>query len=274
MSLALDSAEAMVGKTLLVPKHEWRWGHQTEPAYPTFFTTMQSVEKGQIQDFPGNAVVKNPPSSAGHTGLISGPETEIPHAWGQLSPCDSSREGLKPQLLNPSATAKIQCCQKINAKKNKAGGAQIHPLSTHWKRPWCWERLRAGGEGGATEDEMVGWHHWLNGHEFEQTPGDSEGQGSLACFSPWCRKEIQLSNWTTIKEYPGWSIKSQPWVHVFLSFCLKNWDTCMEHRLSQSRSVSKQSTCALAQTARWTDGFSYTEDHFHVKKWLIDKLVV
>ena len=36
---------------------------------------------------------------------------------------------------------------------------------THWKRPWCWERLRAGGEG-TTEDEMVGWHHWLNGHEF------------------------------------------------------------------------------------------------------------
>ena len=37
---------------------------------------------------------------------------------------------------------------------------------THLKRPWCWERLRAGGEG-ATEDEMVGWHHRLNGHEFE-----------------------------------------------------------------------------------------------------------
>ena len=38
-------------------------------------------------------------------------------------------------------------------------------------------------EKGATEDEMVGWHHWLNGHEFEQTQGDSEGQGSLACRS-------------------------------------------------------------------------------------------
>ena len=37
----------------------------------------------------------------------------------------------------------------------------------------------------ATEDEMVGWHDWLNGHEFEQTPGDSEGQGSLAFYSPW-----------------------------------------------------------------------------------------
>ena len=37
---------------------------------------------------------------------------------------------------------------------------------------------------GVTEDEMVGWHHQLNGPEFEQTPGDSEGQGSLACCSP------------------------------------------------------------------------------------------
>ena len=50
--------------------------------------------------------------------------------------------------------------------------------------------LDAGKDGGqeekqATEDEMVGWHHWLNGQEFEQTPGDGEGQGSLVCCSPW-----------------------------------------------------------------------------------------
>ena len=39
-----------------------------------------------------------------------------------------------------------------------------------------------------TEDEMVGWHHQLNGHKFEQTLGDDEGQGSLACCRPWvCR---------------------------------------------------------------------------------------
>ena len=38
------------------------------------------------------------------------------------------------------------------------------------------------------EDEMVGWHHQLNGHEFEQAPGDGEGQGSLACCSPWGRR--------------------------------------------------------------------------------------
>ena len=41
------------------------------------------------------------------------------------------------------------------------------------EKTWCWERLRAGGKG-AREDEMVGWHHRLNGHEFEQTPRDSE----------------------------------------------------------------------------------------------------
>ena len=40
-----------------------------------------------------------------------------------------------------------------------------------------------------TENEMVEWHHRINGHEFEQIPGESEGQGSLSCCSPWGRKE-------------------------------------------------------------------------------------
>ena len=44
-----------------------------------------------------------------------------------------------------------------------------------------------------TEDETVGWYHQLNGHEFEQTPGDSEGQGSLMCCSPWGHKEPNLT---------------------------------------------------------------------------------
>ena len=49
-----------------------------------------------------------------------------------------------------------------------------------------------------TEDDMGGWHHPLNGHEFEQAPGDGEGQGGLVCCSPWGRKESdtaeQLNN--------------------------------------------------------------------------------
>ena len=54
-------------------------------------------------------------------------------------------------------------------------------------------------EKGMTEDEMIGCHHWLNGHEFEQSPGVGDGQGSLACWSPWCHKESdtteRLLNW-------------------------------------------------------------------------------
>ena len=46
---------------------------------------------------------------------------------------------------------------------------------------------------GMTEDEMVGWHHQLSGPEFEQTPGDGEGQGSLVCYSPWVQKELDTT---------------------------------------------------------------------------------
>ena len=44
-------------------------------------------------------------------------------------------------------------------------------------------------EKGMAEDEMVGWHHGLDGHEFEQAPGVGDGQGGLACCSPWGQKE-------------------------------------------------------------------------------------
>ena len=52
-------------------------------------------------------------------------------------------------------------------------------------------------EKGAAEDEMVGWHHWLNGHDSEQTPGDNKGQGSLACCSPRACKESDTTEWLT-----------------------------------------------------------------------------
>ena len=46
---------------------------------------------------------------------------------------------------------------------------------------------------GTTEDGTVAWHHRLDGHEFEKTPGDGEGWGSLACCSPWGRKESYIT---------------------------------------------------------------------------------
>ena len=49
----------------------------------------------------------------------------------------------------------------------------------------------------AAEDEMVAWHHWLNGQEFEQTPGDSGGQRRLVCCSPCGQKELDMTDWIT-----------------------------------------------------------------------------
>ena len=65
-------------------------------------------------------------------------------------------------------------------------------LMTHWKRLRCWERLKVGGEG-TTEDEIVGWHHQRDGHEFEYIPGVGDGQGSLVCYSALGRKESDTS---------------------------------------------------------------------------------
>ena len=55
---------------------------------------------------------------------------------------------------------------------------------TYCKRPWCGKDWRQK-EKRVAEDEMVRWHHQLNGHDFKQTSGDSEGQGCLACCRPW-----------------------------------------------------------------------------------------
>ena len=60
-------------------------------------------------------------------------------------------------------------------------------------KDWRWEQK------GMTEDEMVGWHHWLDGYEFEQPLGVGDRQGSLACCSPWGCKELDTTkrlNWT------------------------------------------------------------------------------
>ena len=93
-------------------------------------------------------------------------------------------------------------------------------LNIHWKdRGWSWrsytlatwcrgdslektlilEKDWGQEEKGMTEDEMVGWHHWLNGHESEQTLGDCEGQRSLVCYSPWGHKELDMTEWLNNK---------------------------------------------------------------------------
>ena len=92
------------------------------------------------------------------------------------------------------------CCCQCFGFGNSNTFAPIHwpPGAKRWligKYPDAGKDWRQ--EKGITEDEVVGWHHWLNGHEFEQTLGDVEGQGSLACYSPWGWKgQTWLSDWT------------------------------------------------------------------------------
>ena len=77
---------------------------------------------------------------------------------------------------------------------------------THLKRPWCWTKLKAGGE-----EDNRGWDGWMaSPTQFEQALGDGEGQGSLACCSPWGRKE---SDWAT----------EQQALSYFISLVLHLW---------------------------------------------------
>ena len=73
---------------------------------------------------------------------------------------------------------------------NDSAQATWYTELTPCKGPWCWEGLRGGGEG-VTVSGMVGWNHWISGHESEQTLGDSEGQGSLVCL--WGCKELDTT---------------------------------------------------------------------------------
>ena len=115
-----------------------------------------------------------------------------------------------------------QCWRRLlrvpwTAKRSNQSILKEISLEFHWKN-WCWrwhfytwppdvKNLFTGKDPDAgqdwrqermTEDKMAGWHHWLDGNEFEQALGVGEGQGSLACCSPWCQKELDTTkqlNW-------------------------------------------------------------------------------
>ena len=89
----------------------------------------------------------------------------------------------------------LQEIQPVHPKWNQSNTlATWHKGLTHWKRPWCCERLRAGGEG--DDRGWDGWMaYWLNGHGFGWTPGVGDGQGGLACCSSWGHKESDMTEW-------------------------------------------------------------------------------
>ena len=76
-------------------------------------------------------------------------------------------------------------------------------------------------EKGMTEDEMVGWHHRLNGHESEETPGDGKGQGSLACCSPGGHEESDTTEWLkNSNNDPSSQLSIYPFIYTFIPLSL------------------------------------------------------
>ena len=108
-------------------------------------------------------------------------------------------------------------------------------------------------EKGMTEDEMVGWHHRIDGCEFEQAPGVGDGQGSLACCSPWGRKESDTTeqlNWTEL-------------IRISPPF----WTSLPSLSLSHpSRLIRSPCLSFLSHTANscWLIYFTYGNVSFHV----------
>ena len=99
-----------------------------------------------------------------------------------------------------------------------------------WKDPdagkdWRWE------EKAMTEDKMVVWHHWCNGHELGQTPGDGEGHGCLVCCSPWGHEELDTTWWLNKLyevNYMQWKLvrccgQEQGWWKKLLQVALLFW---------------------------------------------------
>ena len=84
-------------------------------------------------------------------------------------------------------------------------------------------------EKGTTEDEMAGWHHWLNGRESEWTPGDGDGQGGLVCCDSWGHKELDTTeqlNWTELTQKILLRLQNPIMNVLSQSFGLTHWNLC------------------------------------------------
>ena len=104
---------------------------------------------------------------------------------------------------------------------------------THWKRPWCWEDWRQEGKG-TTEDEMVGWHHWFHGHEFDLVM-DREAWHAVV--------HVVEKHWTWLSDWDGlnwtelnWTLPSPLLPNLLFSLRHASFADARETELSHSKS--------------------------------------
>ena len=113
---------------------------------------------------------------------------------------------------------------------------------------------------GMTEDEMVGWNHWLDGHEFEQALGGGDGQGSLVCCSPWGPKESDMTerlNWILLRTGSDSSF------HFWRSlFTLTNWSDTVEWADSEQLSGLTTQVSRIEELVTW-QCFKWQESGMH-----------
>ena len=107
---------------------------------------------------------------------------------------------------------------------------KLHTLATWYEELTHWKDPDAGKDWGqeekrTREDEMVGWHHQLHGHEFEQVAGVGDGQGRLACCNPWGCKESDMTECLNWLNWLTWC-KINLWKFNFLRFCILYLKIC------------------------------------------------
>ena len=104
-----------------------------------------------------------------------GEDLRVP--WAARRSNQSILKEISPEYSLEGLMLKLKL-QYFDHLMQRIDSLEDHEAGKDWKQE----------EKGMTEDEMVGWHHWLNGHESEKTPGDGDGQRSLLCWSPWSRR--------------------------------------------------------------------------------------
>ena len=164
-------------------------------------TNLDSILKSRDITLP----TKKGPSSQGY-GFSSGHvwmwELDYEESWSPKNWCfwtvvlektlESPLDSKEIKSVNPKGNQPWIFTGRVDAEA-KAEAAILWPPDV---KSWLIRKDSDAGkdrrqkEKGMTEDEMVGWHHWLSGHELQQAPGDGEGQRRLACCSPWDGKVL------------------------------------------------------------------------------------